>query len=438
MKRLMQNALIACTTVLLTLVLLEGVVRLLGETDADGQFTFMGYALEPYALPVNALVADMENYLATGPKYRTFIYDEMLGWTHKPHATRLSGKLTINGAGLRSQREYSQEPLPDTLRIALFGDSFTQSVLPDDQAWGNLLEIKLNQAGIRTEVLNFGVGGYGMDQAFLRYQHEGQHYSPDIVVFGFQADNLDRNVNIFRKLSYWRSGILFSKPRFVLTDQGLELLNQPTLHPEEMIAVYESFENHPLTPYEAYYQSRNIVGRWWAASRLAAFVFEVLKQQNEEMREDWGPDNERGMLGQAIVDAFAADVTAHDATFFVLHLPRKLDLRRYHNGKPQPYQFLLDHFEDSYRYIALEEYLDPVYVDDVYYPDGDHYEPEIDGILAQTVADAMQSCVESPACDLPRFEDRTVLFRPPPPPINIKRQRTSEYGFSLYPLWQNE
>ena len=435
MKRLMQNALIACTTVLLTLVLLEGVVRLLGETDADGQFTFMGYALEPYALPVTALVDGIENYISSADtKYHTeVIYDEMLGWTWAPHAMQLSGKLTFNGASLRSQREYSQEPPPDTLRIALFGDSFTQSVLPDDQAWGNLLEIKLNQAGIRTEVLNFGVGGYGMDQAFLRYQHEGQHYSPDIVVFGFQPIDLHRNVNIFLRLTYHRHIIPFSKPRFVLTDQGLELLNQPTLHPEEMIAVFESFENHPLAPYEAYYQSRNVAGRWWASSRLAAFVFEVLKQQNEEMQKDRGPGSERGMLGQAIVDAFAADVKAHDTTFFVLHLPTKHNLRRYHRGEQASYQFLLDHFEDSYHYITLDEYLDPVYVDEVYYPDGTHYGPEIDGILAQTVADAMQSCVESPACDLPRFEDRTVLFRPPPPPINIKRQRTSSMAF-LYIL----
>lgn len=416
MKRMMQNALIVCVAALLTLILLEGFVRLAGEIDADGQFTFMGYALEPYSLPVNELRANMEDYLAKGAKYKaSVIYDEMLGWVWRPHATRHDGELTINSAGMRSRGEYSQEPPPDTLRIALFGDSFVDSsTLPDDEAWGNLLEVKLNQTGIRTEVLNFGVAGYGMDQAFLRWRHEGKDYDPDIVIFGFMSSDLDRNVNIFRRVFRPNGGISLTKPRFILTDQGLELLNQPTLQPEELIAVFESFESHPLAPYEHYYQGRHVAGRWWTSSRLAAFIYEALKQQNEEIekRRNWGPDSERGMLGQAIVDAFAADVMAHDAEFFVLYLPGKWDLRRYRDGQPQPYQFLLDHFEASYHYIPFEEYLDPRrYADDIYHVSG-HYGPEIEGILAQTVADAMQSCVESPACDLPRFEDRSALFTP--------------------------
>ena len=63
MKRVMQNALIVCGTVLLTLILMEAVVRLAGETNANGQFTFIGYVLQPYPLPVNELRADIENSL---------------------------------------------------------------------------------------------------------------------------------------------------------------------------------------------------------------------------------------------------------------------------------------------------------------------------------------------------------------------------------------
>ena len=81
-------------------------------------------------------------------------------------------------------------------------------------------EMKLNQAGIRAEALNFGVSIYGMDQAFLRWQNAGRGYAPDIVIFGFQPENLNRNVNIFSTLYYgWN---IFSKPRFVLTGGGAE------------------------------------------------------------------------------------------------------------------------------------------------------------------------------------------------------------------------
>ena len=415
MKRVAQNALIVCITVLLTLILLESVVRLAGETDADGQFTFMGYTLESYRLPVSELRANIENYLEQKDRANV-VYDEMLGWAHRPN---MLGELTTNSKGLRAfrysrglrvRREYSAQPSPNTLRIALFGDSFTLGYgVADDETWGHQLEIALNQAGIRAEVMNFGVNGYGMDQAFLRWLHEGRQYSPDMVIFGFQPENLNRNVNIFRKLYYLKSGIPFSKPRFILTDQGLELLNQPALPPEELSAVFESFANHPLAPYEHYYQGRHVAGRWWTSSRLAAFIYEALKQQNEEMREDWGPGSDRGRLGKAIVDAFAADAMAHDAAFFVLHLPSQSDMQSYHNGYPPPYQLLLDHFEDSYRYIALEEHLDLSHADDTYYVYG-HYGPEINLIAAQAVAAEALACIESPACDLPRFEDRSALF----------------------------
>ena len=417
MKRVVQNALIVCITVLLTLILLEAVVRLAGETDADGQFAFMGYTLEPYRLPVSELRANIENYLEQKDR-ANLVYDEMLGWAHRPN---MLGELTTNSKGLRAwrysrglrvRREYSAQPSPNTLRIALFGDSFTLGFgVADDETWGHQLEIALNQAGIRAEVMNFGVNGYGMDQAFLRWRHEGQQYSPDMVIFGFQPENLNRNVNIFRKLYYLKSGIPFSKPRFILTEQGLELLNQPALPPEELLAVFESFANHPLAPYEHYYQSRHVAGRWWTSSRLAAFIYEALKQQNEEIREDWGPSSDRGRLGQAIVDAFAADAMAHDAAFFVLHLPRQSGMQSYHNGYPPPYQLLLDHFEDSYRYIALEEHLDLSHADDIYYVYG-HYGPEINLIAAQAAAAEALVCIESPTCDLPRFEDRSALFTP--------------------------
>ena len=102
---------------------------------------------------------------------------------------------------------------------------------------------------------------------------------------------------------------------------------------------------------------------------------------------------------------------AHDAAFFVLHLPRQSGMQSYHNGYPPPYQLLLDHFEDSYRYIALEEHLDLSHADDIYYVYG-HYGPEINLIAAQAVAAEALACIESPACDLPRFEDRSALFTP--------------------------
>lgn len=405
-RRILTNALIACITVLLTLAVLEAAVRVIGDTDADGQFTFMGYALEPYALPIKQLRDKVTLYFDHIDR-SPVIYDAMLGWTYRPNKVWQAGTFTTNSAGLRSRREYSEQPLSDTLRIALFGDSFTAGdEAVDDKMWGHQLERKLDRNhGIRAEVLNFGVGGYGIDQAFLKWQHQGRQYSPDMVIFGFQSENLDRNVNIFRHLYWTGTSSPFTKPRFVLTNHGLELINSPTIRPEQTIAVYQTFENHPLVPYERHYQSSNAARRWWVSSRLAGFMFEVLKPD-----EDYGPASERRMLGQAIVDAFAADVMASEAAFLVLHLPRQSELRRYHNNQTNPWQSLLDHFDSAYHYIPTEEYIDQSYVDDVYWASAGHYGTEIHDIVAQTVAAEIQACIESAACDLPRFEDRAMFI----------------------------
>ena len=409
-RRITVNALIAVVTVLLTLAALEAVVRLGGETKPNGQFIFMGQALEPYALPVGRQRRLVEEYLEKQDQ-TLFIYDEMFGWTYPPNAVRQSGEFAINSAGLRSRREYSQTPPPDTVRIALFGDSFTAGdEVSDDETWGHYLELELNQAGIRTEVLNFGVNAYGMDQAFLRWQKAGRDYAPDMVIFGFYPEDLNRNVNIFPVLYFNRAAL--SKPRFVLTAGRLELLNYPTIPPEQIIDVFESFGSHPLAKHEHYYRSRDAVSRWWSFSRLASYLHETLKQpeDDEDGQDDYGgPAGERGMLGRAIVDAFANDVKARKAEFFVLYLPNRDVLRHAHDGTPRSYQFLLDYFDEAYHYITFEDQLDRSYLDHGWAPKG-HYGPEINSIAAQAVADEIQSCIESGVCQLPRFEDRNVIF----------------------------
>lgn len=393
---------------MLTLVLLEAVVRLAGRTDADGQFSFMGFTLEPYVLPLNKLRTPVQDYLDL-EEFSTVIYDERLGWTYRPHASRQDGDFTINGAGIRAGREFSQQPPPDHLRIALFGDSFTAGDdVSDDEVWGARLELLLSQAGIRAEVLNFGVGAYGMDQAFLRWRHQGKAYEPDIVIFGLQPDNLKRNLNVFRQVMNI-NGPPFTKPRFVLADAGLELLNSPTLPPDQLIAAFEDFAAQPLAAHEHFYRSRYFGSNWWASSRLASLLYEALKPDGDRNPDLYGIDSEGGMLGKAIVDAFAADVWQEDKAFIVLHLPLQAHLVWRYNGMTAPFQFLLDHCRDTYRYIPFEDYLQPAHANDEFYSATKHYAPALHALLAETVAQEIKACLQSGACALSRFDDHSAF-----------------------------
>ena len=383
-------------------------MRVAGSTDADGRFTLLDFSLEPRSLPVNELRGQIEHYLANKDS-AVVIYDEWTGWRFRPNSVRQAGAFTINSAGFRSRREYDRRPPAAALRIALFGDSFTAGDdVSDDETWGYLLEGELNAAGIRAEVLNFGVGAYGMGQAFLRWQRLGKDFSPDIVIFGLQPENLKRNVNVFRQLLH-RSGPPFSKPRFALIDGALELLNAPTLPPQMLMGVFENFSDHPLAPYEFYYQHRFSAARWWSASRLLSLVFEALRQAEDEPGI-YTSGSEGGDLGRAIVDAFAEDVQDEDAEFVVLHLPLQSHLKRYFSNMPRPrpvYDFLLEHSRQSYHYIAFEERLQPQHTDDAYWSATKHYGPTIHALLAQVVADEISACVVSGNCRLSRFDSRS-------------------------------
>lgn len=383
--------------------MLEALLRLAGRMDAGGQLTFLGFTLEPHDLPIEKLRAPIEDYLDL-EEFSTVVYDERLGWTYRPHSTRQNGDFTINGAGIRARREFSRRPPPDRLRIALFGDSFTAGDdVNDDEVWSARLELLLRDVGIRAEVLNFGVGAYGMDQAYLRWLHQGKAYEPDIVIFGLQPDNLKRNLNVFRQLIN-ANGPPLTKPRFALGDLGLELLNSPTLPPQQLIAAFEDFAAQPLAAYERHYRGHDAAARWWSSSRLANLLFEALKSEDTDPNL-YGMAGEGGQLGKAIVDAFAEDVRQQDTAFIVLHLPLQAHLVWRLNGIAAPFQFLLDHCRETYNYIPFENFLQPDHAHDEFFSATKHYAPALHDLLAETVAQEILACLQSGACPLPRFDD---------------------------------
>lgn len=130
-------------------------------------------------------------------------------------------------------------PNADSWCVTLYGDSMTYGAeVSDDEAWGNVLAQRL-----RCPVGNFGAGGYGTDQALLRFIGNNEDHAA-VTVVGIYADNPLRNVNQYR---YFLSGGegLGMKPRFVLEGGELKLIPLPTLS-------YEQFTRALVEPGEMF------------------------------------------------------------------------------------------------------------------------------------------------------------------------------------------
>lgn len=162
-----------------------------------------------------------------------FVYDRMLGWTVGRSRRGQDGLYLSSVEGIRSPRvgmNFSNGP--SRHRIAIVGDSFTFGLeVPYEETWGHQLELAL---GPGTQVLNFGVDGYGVDQAYLRYQRDVLSWRPDIVILGIINDDVTRTMGVYGFLKFIDSDMPFPKPRFVMKGDTLIPLNLPLPTPESI------------------------------------------------------------------------------------------------------------------------------------------------------------------------------------------------------------
>jgi len=109
--------------------------------------------------------------------------------------------------------------------VSVYGDSYAYgSDVSHEKAWSNVLSLKLD-----ARVANYGVGGYGTDQAFLRFR-ENHADRAKIVILTIFPDNLKRNVNQHRYfLAPGKESVFGLKPRFALSGQELKLVRIPDL-----------------------------------------------------------------------------------------------------------------------------------------------------------------------------------------------------------------
>jgi len=316
--------------------------------------------------------------------------DPTLGWRYRPGYSGEGD--TLNSAGMRSSREYQRTPTDSVPRIAAFGDSFVYCTeVSNDACWSSQLE-----SGWVVEALNYGVGGYGTDQSFLRYLREGRTYRPSRVLVGFAPVNLRRVVNRNRRFLSQVEGP-WLKPRFVLTDGELELLPAPASTEAELRLVLQDPErviafgdrDHWYEP--AVYEHR--LYRVSATYRIGANLWSRLRRRYfdpNRLYEDglFRVGSEAFAIQERLMLAFADSIVASGATPTFLFLPSREDVLRSLENEPPVYEPLLKRLEATDVAIIdpLEAFASSgMPASDLFAPVG-HYSRAGHGILASVLA----------------------------------------------------
>src|SRR5262245_50269946 len=214
---------------LLIAVLLAGVAYAVLEAGAWGAAALSERFLGRRVPDRNAFLKEQSERLqklAANQSVRAKIHP-VVGWEYG--TGKISDTEHLNSQGIRSDREYAPQSPEGVTRLAAFGDSYVYcNEVGDADSWPGQLETRW-----KCEVLNYGVGGYGTDQAFLRFREEGRRMKPQVVIIGFTSMQATRVVSRYRRFQDPGDGPWF-KPRFLLDDNGgLQFLASPVASPAD-------------------------------------------------------------------------------------------------------------------------------------------------------------------------------------------------------------
>ncbi len=122
------------------------------------------------------------------------LFSPRMGWDEA------AGRVTDANSLITGGRENPYKS--DKVKISTYGDSFTYCEdVNENETW----QYYLSESS-HTKVINFGVRGYGPDQALLKMmQHLESGIKTDVVILSILSENISRVVNVNTKF-YWSVG----------------------------------------------------------------------------------------------------------------------------------------------------------------------------------------------------------------------------------------
>ncbi|HEX6201946.1 MAG TPA: SGNH/GDSL hydrolase family protein [Thermoanaerobaculia bacterium] len=261
-------------------------------------------------------------------------HDPELGWDLVPGGERPERGYRVNRQGIRADREVAPRPKPGVVRVAVFGDSFAHG---SDVANGDTWADRLDASHPRLEVLNFGVPGYGTDQAYLRFRRHAADFAPHVVLLGVMSDNPQRNLSTFRPFFERRSGLPFGKPRFAVDGGGgLTLRPNPLPRRED----YQALLDDPpavlprVGRHDFFFQGSHARPPLDVLPSVRFFhvVTHARYRQPQLFRGVYDPKGEAFLVTMGILEAFHREAVAGGMLPAVVFLPHGRDLRASRGG----------------------------------------------------------------------------------------------------------
>ncbi|ELZ18056.1 hypothetical protein C477_12647 [Haloterrigena salina JCM 13891] len=362
-------------------------------------------------------------------------FDPELGWVPQPNQEKQKDTGDhLPGEELRTVVTYSTDeygsrvcPAKDRdedadVTVSTYGDSycFCREV-NNDETFQHYMAQELD-----THVANYGGGNYGLDQALLRMQRQYPEEETDYVFVVVTASSIARILSVWKHYQEF-GNILAVKPRYVLENGELELIDSPVDEKEDLLDLeskadflreYDFHYDHWFKPHYAsvpytsdflddseYLRYAAITGCKELERRAgrsipgvdfdAAQTESVLRMEQPRVRYHERLFETHEYLFDALIEEFVdyADERDFQPVFVMV---QQLRYAKYESEHGPIYGDLVDRLGETYddletvdmaRHLDPEDGVESLYVER---GEGGHYSPETNQEIANVLADIVE------------------------------------------------
>jgi hypothetical protein len=256
----------------------------------------------------------------------------------------------------------------------------------------------LGQAHPEVELANMGMGGFGIDQAYLRYRRDGVPLEPDEVWLGLMPAAMMRvTTNFPPLLRHWSHSIAF-KPRYLI-DEGEELRLVPSpvagvsdfvelMHDQRALLAAIGTSDLWIRRAPLAYAPR---GSSWTHHTALGRIVVSLHEKRARQPAEWfaDPRSEPYRIVRALLLRLQRETAREGRRFRVLVLPAREDLRAAMYAAPYWSSLLEDVATEAQveSFDASQALLDAGALESPgFWMPGGHYSVSANRVVAQALA----------------------------------------------------